>query len=372
VFLPIGSNLPFFRFPFFTVAWIVLSVALYFGVTRVEIERSAQSQTVQSSADEAFKESLTYKMSFVPATHQLMSSWKCLTYQFTHASFGHLVSNMWYLAIFGWILENAIGGLAFLSFSLFFAALAVLSELIFQSNLSIPIIGASGSVAFMMGATVAMFPRSKVKLLFFFFPLPNFPNTFFVPIRYIIYVWLALQVSGLAQNVWIDPKPIAFATHLAGFGFGVCIGMLLGRRRKNEKLIDIELSGRDLKKFYQSLKAFQEEKTLEATATLESLSDGKPWVLPLQLQLFKIGMQYHQQSLCDRIWKNVLPSLLMYRRCRETEWMLDHYWSAFSSLPDILMHERVQLSRLLKPIFEQNEQLLLHLSQAKSSVNSNS
>ncbi len=355
-----------------------MSVVIYGGMTRVEMERiSEHSKVAAATAEEKveqgttmFKQSSTYRMAFVPSEFESGLSWKLVTYQFTHASWGHLFSNMWYFLIFGWILENAIGSIAFLSFTLLFAALAVLSELVFQADLSIPIIGASGSVAFIMGAVAAMFPRSKVRLMLFFIPLPNFPNTFFLPLRVLIYIWVLFQISGLAQNIWLDPKPVAFATHLSGFGLGIAAGLLFRRqirRRKNsEKWVDIELSGRDLKTFYQGMRALNEQKVEVASATLESISDKKPWMIPLQLQLFRIAVENKLESVSSHIWKNVLPSLMLLKRSRDLEWMLDSYLKNFGSLPEMVVQEQVQLSRLLKPFFDRNEQLSLHLQPLRS------
>src|SRR5690606_24655167 len=136
-------------------------------------------------------------------------------------------------------------------------AIAVLPELIIQHKNALPIVGASGSVAFMMGAVAFMFPNSKIRLLFLLIPFPNTPSSFFIPTRYLIYIWLGFQIFGLAFHAWIAPKPVAYATHLMGFLIGALIGLAY-RSIRQVQHFDIDLSGKELKRFYHGLKALQE------------------------------------------------------------------------------------------------------------------
>jgi membrane associated rhomboid family serine protease len=304
-------------------------------------------------------DSTTLQMAFVPADHN--PTWKYFTYQFAHASFGHLLSNMWYLAVFGWILENALGSILFLTMTLSLGAIAVIPEFIFQVDPTIPIVGASGSVAVMMGAAAAMFPRSKVRLLFTIIPMPNIPNSFFIPLRYLIYFWLILQVSGLAMNVWVDPRPIAYATHLTGFALGLGFGLLF-RLKHTESWLDIELSGRDLKDFYSGLKAYQLNLVDEGNHCLEQISRKWPWVFTLQLKLFQIAISHRQKDLAEKIWKPLSSGLLMLKRQREAEWALQEFIKAFGDLPQLQVQECVMLSRLLRGHLSEESELAIRLN----------
>lgn len=335
---------------------MLASIAIFFFISAKD--HPAQNLS-ESEAKTSFKNSVTYQMAFVPAEHN--PTFKYISYQFAHANFGHLLSNMWYLAVFGWILENALGPLLFLVMSLSLGALAVIPEFIFQVDPTMPIVGASGSVAVMMGAAATMFPRSKVRLLFSLVPLPNIPNSFFVPLRYLVYFWLVLQVSGLAMNLWVDPRPVAYATHLAGFSLGLAFGFIF-RLRHKENWLDIELSGRDLKDFYSGLSAYQQNQTDQGNSYLESISRKWPWVFTLQLKLFQIAVANRQHDLAEKIWKPLSLGLLNLRRHREAEWALQEFVKAFGDLPKLQVQERVMLSRLLRDHLADESDLAVRLS----------
>lgn len=367
MFFPIGFNLPFFRFPFVTVAWTILSVAIFFVISSKDAESYRSQNAVTSTSNSApseirhwdIKDSATYQMAFIPAAHNQL--WKYISYQFAHANFGHLLSNMWYLAVFGWILENALGPFLFLVMTLSLGALAVIPEFIFQVDPTMPIVGASGSVAVMMGAAATMFPRSKVRLLFTIIPMPNIPNSFFVPLRYLVYFWLVLQVSGLAMNTWLDPKPVAYATHLTGFALGLAFGLFF-RMRHKENWLDIELSGKDLKNFYSGLEAYQRDLVEEGNLHLENISRKWPWVFTLQLKLFQIAVSHRQRDLAEKIWKPLSSGVLMLKRHREAEWALQEYVKAFGDLPQLQVQERVMLSRLLRDHLPDESELAVRLN----------
>lgn len=360
MFLPIGFNLPFYRFPFVTVTWLLVSVALFFVVTTSEIQQHAGLLTVDT-----FHQSLTFKMAVIPA--EANAFYKYFSYQFVHASLGHLVSNMWYLLIFGWIVENALGGLLFLSMSLVLGALAVSPEFIFQANPNIPIVGASGSVAVMMGAAAALFPRSKVKLLFAFIPLPNMPSSFFIRLRYLVYFWLIFQVSGLAANLWMDPKPVAYATHLTGFSLGLLFGLIL-RSRKKQEWMDVELSGNDLKEFYSAIKAFHENQVHEGSLYIERISKKWPWLFTLQMKLFQVAVTHRQKDLAEQIFKNLSSTLVMLRRTKDAEWALSEFLKTFGTLPPLQIQERVLMTRLIKDAIPEDGELMLQLQSVNKAM----
>lgn len=224
VFLPVGSDIKPLRFPWVTVAWILVCLATFFLITRPELQR-------------AYQETITYGYAVVPSASNEL--WKYFAYQFFHSSLGHLLSNIWYFAIFGWIVESLLGARFFFIFALVAGALAVVPEQIFQVNPSLPVVGASGAVAFAIGALVGLRPQSQIKFWLMILPVGGFPNTLMVPIRYLVYFWLILQVSGLAMNQWLAPESVAYATHLTGFAIGALVG--LAWRPRSTTLVDSPL-----------------------------------------------------------------------------------------------------------------------------------
>gem|GEM_PF-900632 len=340
MFLPIGSNLPYFRIPIATISWLFLSCFIYWFVTRGDLSLLQHSDVAN------IRTTLTYQWAIVPAAHN--PYWKFFTYQFVHGSVSHLLANMWYFIIFGWILENALGWPVFLLLTLFGGAVAILPELVVQSNQNLPIIGASGAIAFIMGVVALMFPRAKIRLLFLFLPIKNSPASFFIPLRYLVYFWLLMQASGLAFSLWVSPRPIAYATHINGFFLGSVVGLVLYFvRRRKEKFIDIDLSGKDLKRFYYGMKAYQEKEFGRANEILQELSDANPWMVNLQVQLLQQALQQDQKFLAQHIWNNALPPLLAFKRTKDVKRAVENYKQRFGELPELAVQQRIKLSQLL-------------------------
>lgn len=219
MFIPIGSDIATKRFPWVCLIWSVISLTLFVSITMVDYKALSLLQ------EPNFQLTQTYHFAIVPAASNPW--WKFVTYQFMHASWAHLISNLWYLFVFGWALECVMRRDLFFLMGLVCGALSVTSELIFQMHGELPIVGASGSVAAMMACLFVLKPLSKVRLLFLWIPLPGAPNQFLLPMRYLIYFWLLMQSSGLAMHLWVEPRPVAFATHLFGFFLGCASGLLI-------------------------------------------------------------------------------------------------------------------------------------------------
>lgn len=300
---------------------------------------------MNSKIGAAFEASFIYQWSILPqlSNHPI----NFFSYQFLHGSFSHLIANVWYLMVFGFILENALGPWAFIIFSLSAGALAVVPEIWIQSGQSMPIVGASGAVAFMMGAVAFMFPKAKIRFLFLLIPLPNAPSTFFLPIRYLVYFWLFLQFSGLAYHSLISPKPVAYATHLGGFLLGALLGLAY-RKRTQPAFEDIDLSGKDLRSFYSGLKAIHRNEIEKAKFEFESLSDRHPWLLGLQRQLMEVCIRFRQPELFDSLWKEDQFELLKRSRPQDLIKILDQYRAQFQSLPKLNMHQSVWLLDMIE------------------------
>lgn len=331
VLFPVGSNIPKMKFPWVTLAWGLISVLLFLGITAPELSAP-------------YWETTTFKFSVVPGENNAI--WKYFTYQFLHSSWGHLISNLWYLAIFGWILESSLGGILFGFLSLIAGAIAVLPERFFQANPLLPVVGASGAVAFAMGAVFALYPTSRVRLLWTIIPIKSMPSTLFVPIRYLVFFWLFLQVSGLAESVWVHPTSVAYATHLLGFAIGGIVGFGF-RHLSVENFFDVDLMGKDLQDFYSALKAYALGRAEEATTSLSELCRKHPTRLQLQKRVFEIAVERGQKDLAALTWKKLLHDRLVLRKKNEIESSLKTYFERFSESPPLEIQEKVRVRKML-------------------------
>ena len=135
----------------------------------------------------------------------------------------HLLWNMLFLWIFADNIEATIGNFNFLLFYLLGGVAATLAHIYFNSQSSIPMVGASGAISAVLGAYIVMFPRSRVKTFFLFFFI-NIPAFVFLGI------WIVQQtVNGISsvgeQNV--GGGGVAWWAHIGGFFFGAIVGYYL-------------------------------------------------------------------------------------------------------------------------------------------------
>jgi membrane associated rhomboid family serine protease len=152
-----------------------------------------------------------------------------LTSMFLHGGWSHLIGNMWYLWIFGDNVEDVIGHAGFLVFYLGCGVAATLLHYLTVPVAAIPIVGASGAIAAVLGAYILRFPRARVRTL-----LPIFPFFQVVPLP----AFLVLGLWFLFQFVLGFGSPsggggIAFWAHIGGFVVGLAVMWLLGAARRS-------------------------------------------------------------------------------------------------------------------------------------------
>jgi membrane associated rhomboid family serine protease len=165
-------------------------------------------------------------------------SWATLfTSMFVHGGFLHFAGNMLYLWIFGDNVEDRMGHGRFLTFYLLCGVAAALAQTIMSPDSVVPMVGASGAIAGVMGAYFVMYPHSRIVTLvpiFFFIQLIEIPAIFFLGI------WFVMQflsgVGSIATAVGREPAGgVAFWAHVAGFAAGVG-GVFLFRRPERQRV----------------------------------------------------------------------------------------------------------------------------------------
>jgi membrane associated rhomboid family serine protease len=142
---------------------------------------------------------------------------------FLHGGWLHLAGNMIYLWVFGDNVEDALGHVAYLAFYLVSAVGAVALQVAFTTDSSVPMLGASGAIAGVLGGYLVLYPRVRVDVLFFPFVIP-------VQAFWLIIFWFALQLmSGVATiGDTSASSGVAFWAHVGGFITGLAI-MLAAR-----------------------------------------------------------------------------------------------------------------------------------------------
>lgn len=148
--------------------------------------------------------------------------WTLITCIFLHGGWLHLIANMWTLWIFGDNVEDRMGPVRFVAFYLTCGVAAALAQWLVHPTSTVPVVGASGAIAGVMGAYLVLYHRARIVLLvpLFFWPL-------FVQVSalFFLFYWLFIQVvsgsldSGLGGGV-------AYWAHIGGFVAGLLLHRL--------------------------------------------------------------------------------------------------------------------------------------------------
>ncbi|GAB4329190.1 MAG: rhomboid family intramembrane serine protease [Dehalococcoidia bacterium] len=150
-----------------------------------------------------------------------------LTSQFIHGGWFHIVGNMLFLWVFGDDVEDRFGHAVYLVFYLSAGAMAALVQGVIDPDNVVPVVGASGAVAGILGAYFLMFPRATVYVVIPFFFLIFVPLP--VPAVLMIGLWFVQNLlAGFAElGTHASPSAgVAWFAHIGGFVFGMAVALL--------------------------------------------------------------------------------------------------------------------------------------------------
>jgi membrane associated rhomboid family serine protease len=138
---------------------------------------------------------------------------------------------MWYLFLFGNNVEDSMGSLRFLVFYLICGVVASAVQIATAWNSQIPLIGASGAIAGVLGAYLLLFPRARVDTLVF---LGYFIRVVQIPAVVVLGFWIVIQLfSGAASLGGPSAGGVAWFAHIGGFVFGVLMIKIFLKTNKN-------------------------------------------------------------------------------------------------------------------------------------------
>ncbi len=156
-----------------------------------------------------------------------------LTGLFLHAGWLHLGGNMLFLWVFGDNVEDRLGHAGYLLFYLVAGMVAALAQGLIQPASLVPVLGASGAIAAVLGAYIVYFPRASIRVVIPFFILLFIPIP--VPAWLMIGLWFVQNLfAGFASvNQAASPDTsVAFFAHIGGFVFGMATAVALVRRAR--------------------------------------------------------------------------------------------------------------------------------------------
>ena len=213
---PLSDSIPARSFPIVNIAIIFITVSVFF-------------QQLSALDFEAF----VYQYALIPAKVDF-SNYATLvpfvTSIFLHGGFLHIISNMWFLWVFGDNVEGYLGKLLYPVIYLLSGIAGGLAQYIVSPHSQVPMLGASGAVAGTLGAYYVLFPHAKIKTLVPFF---GFISIVELGAPFMLGYWFILQLfSGAASLPFVtaDTGGVAFWAHVAGFITGVVFANILKER----------------------------------------------------------------------------------------------------------------------------------------------
>lgn len=200
------------KFPFVNLALITINIYVFF------------QELISPNID-----TLITKYGLIPARVdftdiQMLTPF--VTSMFLHAGFLHIISNMWFLWIFGDNVEAIMGHVKYLLFYLFAGMAASLIQYIFITDSVLPMIGASGAIAGVLGAYLKYFSKNKVDTLV---PIFGLPIIVALPANFILIYWFFTQAFNGVASIIVETASIggiAYLAHTGGFASGFLFSSL--------------------------------------------------------------------------------------------------------------------------------------------------
>ena len=209
--LPLKDDNPTSSFPFVTIGLILANgFVFYHQITLGVTEGERFISQWGAIPYQITHGEILHDAPLVPLPLTLFSS------MFLHGGFLHLFGNMLYLWIFGNNIEDALGHFRFFFFYLVCGLLAAAVQIFSAPEMTVPMIGASGAIAGILGAYLLLFPRARVLTLFF---IIIFIKLIRIPAVIILGFWFVIQLLG-AQAAATN---VAFFAHIGGFLSGLIL-----------------------------------------------------------------------------------------------------------------------------------------------------
>jgi membrane associated rhomboid family serine protease len=230
---PLKSLAPRRAFPFVTLALIGINVYIFLQQVAMRPRLLNELVNAYGLVPARFANLLNMTFSPVYGLRRITPEaaiLPLLTSLFLHASWLHIIGNMWFLWIFGQTVEDALGHFPFLLFYLACGVAAGLTHVAFNLNSKLPTIGASGAISGVLGAYLVLYPGAQILTLV---PIIVIPLIVRLPAVLFIGLWFVFQfLGGLGTLQLQDAGGVAFWAHVGGFIAGMFLAAIARNHRR--------------------------------------------------------------------------------------------------------------------------------------------
>ena len=165
---------------------------------------------------------LSTQLQIIPAYMTIITS------MFLHGGWMHLIGNMMYLYIFGDNIEDKLGKAKFLVFYLITGTIAALTQALLDPSSTIPMIGASGAIAGILGGYLVMYPKANIKVFFWFI---IFFKVFRIRAFIVLVGWILIQFFSFSGEE-LNSGGVAYGAHIGGFVSGAILIKFFYRKQR--------------------------------------------------------------------------------------------------------------------------------------------
>ncbi len=281
-------------------------------------ELQKEMNSLGNEYSELTHSSIEERYAFIPAHPKLIAY---LSSTFLHGGWAHLIFNMWFLWLAGFVLEDVWGRPLYLAFYLLAGIAATQLDAWANPGSVAPSYGASGAVAALMGAFLIRFPKLKIRVVWFFeFGLFGF-WPLWVRAYWLLPLWLGMEFyygKALGQN-----DGVAHWAHVGGFMFGALAALALrysGLEHKANKVIEGKVSWTTDPEINQASDLIESGKPDEAAAILKKYLEQKPNSLGAWNMLRAIHWQRNEIPACREV-AGKLCVLNVKARMYEAAWL---------------------------------------------------
>lgn len=226
--LPIRDDNPTSRAPIVTYALVAINVLawiyeLHIGVDRATLVYGAIPRWILHGRNEGWLNLPDFGT--VHVYQGVPQPWTVFTSMFMHASWFHIIGNLWFLWIFGDNVEDALGRGRYLAFYLLSGLAAAAAQVLIDPSSTVPMVGASGAIAGVLAAYMSLYPRSPITVLN---PIPilwlfwglfiELPAWIIILEFFLVNLWNGLGSVGSLQG-----GGVAFFAHIGGFIAGLLL-----------------------------------------------------------------------------------------------------------------------------------------------------
>ncbi|HEX6836379.1 MAG TPA: rhomboid family intramembrane serine protease [Polyangia bacterium] len=223
--LPISDENRAVRTPWVTYALILINVvAWFFELSHGVLESTFDYGAIPSFVLHGMRDGVLHLPELATGAIRLHQEvpwpWTVLTSMFMHGSWLHIIGNMWFLWIFGDNVEDAMGPVKYFIFYFLCGLVAAMSQVLSSPASQVPMVGASGAIAGVLGAYLMLYPHARVRCLWILFILITFV---YVP------AWLLLGLWFVSQ-FFMPGEGVAWMAHVGGFATGFLLVRLFVMR----------------------------------------------------------------------------------------------------------------------------------------------